>query len=237
MSLLSKLFKKGSKIKEEAKKDVKINKEREVTSIKKDTQKIDKDMKNDDYETIKIGNQEWMAKNLNVCHFRNGESIPEAKSNEEWKKAGASKQPVWCNYDNEISNGKKYGKLYNGYAVNDPRGLAPEGWGIPSDEEWIQLVDYLGGEDVAGTKMKSTSGWSDNGNDTNKSGFSGLRGGYRNFGGNFYNIGYFGSGWWSSTEGGDDGARSCSLSLNGPEIDRSVLGKGNGFSVRCLKDI
>jgi uncharacterized protein (TIGR02145 family) len=110
------------------------------------------------YKTVKIGEQEWMAENLNTDRFRNGDLIPEAKTDEEWQKAGANKQPAWCYYDNDPVNGTKYGKLYNWYAVNDPRGLASVGYHIPSDAEWDVLTTYLG-EDVAGKKMKSASGW------------------------------------------------------------------------------
>jgi uncharacterized protein (TIGR02145 family) len=110
-------------------------------------------------QTVTIGTQVWMTKNLDVSTFRNGDPIPEAKSNEEWEKAGENKQPAWCYYDNDPANGAKYGKLYNWYAVNDPRGLAPIEYHIPSDAEWTKLTDFLGGEGAAGTKMKSKSGW------------------------------------------------------------------------------
>jgi len=111
------------------------------------------------YKTVTIGTQVWMKENLNVSTFKNGDPIPEVKTDEEWERAGELKQPAWCYYDNDPKNGTKYGKLYNWYAVNDPRGLAPSGYHVPTDEEWTILTDYLGGEDVAGTKMKSTSGW------------------------------------------------------------------------------
>ena len=83
----------------------------------------------------------------------------EAKTNEEWNQANENKQPAWCYYENDPKNGAKYGKLYNWYAVNDPRGLAPAGWHVPSDAEWTILSDFLGGESTAGKKMKSLSGW------------------------------------------------------------------------------
>ena len=110
-------------------------------------------------QTVTIGTQVWMTKNLDVATFRNGDPIPQAKTNEEWEKAGENQQPAWCYYDNDPANGAKYGKLYNWYAVNDSRGLAPVGYHIPSDDEWTKLTDFLGGESVAGTKMKSKSGW------------------------------------------------------------------------------
>ncbi len=109
-------------------------------------------------QTVTIGNQTWTTKNLDVATFRNGDLIPEAKTDEEWKAAGENKQPAWCYYDNKAANGTKYGKLYNWYAVVDYRGLAPAGWHVPTDEEWTVLSTYLVGDD-AGKKMKSSSGW------------------------------------------------------------------------------
>jgi uncharacterized protein (TIGR02145 family) len=111
------------------------------------------------YKTVVIGSQTWMAENLNVSTFRNGDIIPEAKTKEDWEQAGKNKQPAWCYYNNDPTNSAKFGILYNWYAVNDPRGLAPVGFHIPTDAEWDTLVTFLGGEDVAGKKMKSTSGW------------------------------------------------------------------------------
>jgi len=112
-----------------------------------------------DIPSVTIGAQVWMAENLNVERFRSGDPIPEARTDEEWKQANANKQPAWCFYDNDPSNGTLYGKLYNWYAVNDPRGLAPEGWHVPTDVEWTIHTDGLGGEEMAGKKMKSSSGW------------------------------------------------------------------------------
>ena len=108
-------------------------------------------------QTVTIGTQVWMTKNLDVATFRNGDPIPQAKTDEEWEKSGENQQPAWCYIDSDPANGAKYGKLYNWYAVNDSRGLAPEGYHIPSDTEWTQLDDFLASE--AGKKMKSTSGW------------------------------------------------------------------------------
>jgi uncharacterized protein (TIGR02145 family) len=109
------------------------------------------------YKTVTIGNQVWMAANLNVSTFRNGDAIPQVTSDAEWEAAGKNKQPAWCYYDNDPKNGTKYGKLYNWYAVNDPRGLAPAGYHVPTDAEWTTLENFLG--DDEGKKMKSTSGW------------------------------------------------------------------------------
>ncbi|WP_163377809.1 fibrobacter succinogenes major paralogous domain-containing protein [Cyclobacterium sp. SYSU L10401] len=185
---------------------------------------------------VTIGTQVWMSENLNVEKFRNGDTIPHAKTDEEWKKAGDNGEPAWCYYDNDPSNGEKYGKLYNWYAVNDPRGLAPKGWHLPSDEEWTTLTDLLGGLDAAGTKMKSKSGWEDEGNGTNESGFSGLPGGLRYSLGTFDGIGGYGR-WWSSTEDYADYACFRSLGYSNGYAFRHIFNKEEGFSVRCLRDL
>lgn len=189
---------------------------------------------NSDGSSVKIDNQEWMTKNLNVSTFRNGDFIPEVKTTEEWERASKNKQPTWCYYDNDTKNGEKYGKLYNWYAVNDPRGLAPKGWHVPSDEEWTQLTDFLGRVEVAGTKMKSKKGWNENGNGSNESGFSGLPGGNRTYG-SFLNIGNIGN-WWSSTEYNTDYAWYYFLRFYPGRVNRSFNDKMIGFSVRCLRD-
>jgi uncharacterized protein (TIGR02145 family) len=192
-----------------------------------------------EYAEVTDGNQEWMTENLNVDKFRNGDPIPEAKTDEEWEKAGDNREPAWCYYDNDPANGEKYGKLYNWYAVNDPRGLAPEGWHIPSDEQWDVLISYLGGEKGAGEKMKSTSGWNEyidvNGNGTNSSGFSGLPGGSRGNDGVFYFVGGSGS-WWSSTEDNSSSVWSRYINSNNGNVYRRSINKADGLSVRCLRD-
>jgi uncharacterized protein (TIGR02145 family) len=182
-----------------------------------------------------IGKQIWMTENLSVDKFRNGDPIPEAKTNEEWVKAGENKQPAWCYYDNDIAKGTKYGKLYNWYAVTDSRGLAPVGWHIPSDSEWTSLTGYLGGNSKAGKKMKSTSGWAGSGNGNNESGFFGLPGGFRFTNGTFLNVGKNGY-WWSSTENDADTAWYRDLYYTNDYVFRFNYKKEDGFSVRCIKD-
>lgn len=186
-------------------------------------------------ETISIGTQVWMTKNLNVSTFKNGDPIPEAKTDEEWKRAGKLKKPAWCYYQNDPANGAKYGKLYNWYAVNDIRCLAPSGYHITQDDEWTILTDYLGGEDFAGTKIKSMNGWDENGNGTNTSGFSGLPGGGRSSSGAFYDIGSYGY-WWSSTDGNTSDAWYRLLSYHFGSAYGDHSNKHFGFSVRCVKD-
>jgi len=184
---------------------------------------------------VKIGNQVWTTTNLDVSKFRNGDDIPQAKTDEEWEKALEEGKPAWCYYDNDPKNGNKYGRLYNWSAVTDPRGLAPSGWHIPSDAEWTTLTDNLGGEDVAGNKMKSKAGWYNNGNGSDASGFSGLPGGNRYGNGTFNNIGNCGY-WWSSTEYNTFYAGLRLLSYNNGYVYRSSSTKADGFSVRCLRD-
>lgn len=188
---------------------------------------------------IKIGTQTWATKNLDVSPFRNGDTIPETKTNEEWMKAGNAGKPAWCYYDNDPANGKKYGKLYNWYAINDPRGLAPKGWHIPSDAEWIELTNYLGGEKEAFLKMKDIKDWNDYngkaGNGNNQSGFSGTPGGDRSFSGIYSGIGSSSS-WWSSSEVTKDFACYRSIDNNFGFVFKGGNVKGFGLSVRCLKD-
>jgi uncharacterized protein (TIGR02145 family) len=187
------------------------------------------------YKIVVIGTQTWMTENLNVSKFRNGDSIPQIKSDEEWEQAGQNKEPAWCYYDNDQANGTKYGKLYNWYAVNDPRGLAPAGFHIATDTEWIILSDFLGGDSIAGKKMKTTSGWRENGNGINTSGFSGLPGGFRSLYGIVINIGELGY-WWSSTELSTPFAYGRYLKYENDQLIKNNYGKERGLSVRCLKD-
>ena len=114
-------------------------------------------------QDITIGKQTWTSKNLDVSTFRNGEPIPEAKSKEEWEKAGENKTAAYCYYEFDSKNGKVYGKLYNWYAVNDSRGLAAKGYHIPSDAEWTILTDMLGGENIANEKWTSTTSTTERG--------------------------------------------------------------------------
>jgi uncharacterized protein (TIGR02145 family) len=199
---------------------------------------IDKSKATGEIKTVKIGKQEWMATNLDVSNFKNGQPIPEAKSNDDWLNAYSNEQPAWSYYDRDPENGKKYGKLYNWYAVKDPRGLAPAGWHVPTDAEWVQLTTYLGGNNVAGTKLKSATGWNAGGSGTNESAFDGLPGGARNFDGNFFYVGDAGY-WWSATELSANHALPMFLNFINGTVERSstiYYSKGLGMSVRLLKD-
>jgi uncharacterized protein (TIGR02145 family) len=206
------------------------------------TQKILSEIK-PQFDSIKIGNQEWMTRNLDVDRFRNGDLIPHVESDEEWKKAGENGQPAWCYYDNDPKNGKKYGKLYNWYAVNDSRGLAPEGYHVPTDQEWAIFEEFLG-ENSPGYKMKSVAGWNSwddgdgelqNGNGDNSSGFNGLPGGYRSYDGSFDNI-RDSAFLWSATENDYYDVWYLGLDDFNGSVDRYYYGKSLGASVRCLRD-
>ena len=195
--------------------------------------KSETDNKIKDAGTVTIGTQRWAVANLNVSTFRNGDSIPEARSNKEWVAAGESGKPAWCYYNNNPAIGLKYGKLYNWYAVSDPRGLAPVGWTLASDDDWARLISYLGGQGAAGNKMKSTSGWGDGNNGTNEAGFIGLPGGYRVENGTFQNLGSIAI-WWSSTESRAQDAIDHYISQS-PSLNKGSSPKQRGESVRCLR--
>jgi uncharacterized protein (TIGR02145 family) len=185
--------------------------------------------------TVVIGTQNWMEKNLDVMTYRNGDVIPQVTDATEW--AGLT-TGAWCWYNNDPLNGAIYGKLYNWYAVTDPRGLAPQGWHIATDAEWTTLGTLLGGNSVAGGKMKTTgtTRWtSPNTSATNESGFAGLPGGFRYYSGTFYDVGGYGY-WWSATQNNSALAWSRRLNYNDGNPDRLGLDKKNGFSVRCLRD-
>jgi uncharacterized protein (TIGR02145 family) len=183
--------------------------------------------------TLIIGSQTWAEANLNVTTFRNGDTIPEARTNKEWVAAGESGKPAWCYYNNDPAIGKKYGRLYNWFAVNDPRGLAPTGWALPGDEDWAKLGSILGGPGTAGSKLKSTGGWNEGSVGTNDSGFAGFPGGYRIENGIFQNIGSIGI-WWSTTENNPLSAIDHYLAQNN-SLARSSSPKQRGESVRCIK--
>ncbi len=182
-------------------------------------------------KTVKIGIQVWSAENLNVDHYRNGDIIPEVQDADEWLKLTTG---AWCYYNNSIENGKKYGKLYNWYAVNDPRGLAPEGWHIPTFEDFDALKFEVN-DDGNSLKSLGQGSISENGVGTNTTGFSALLSGYCNDNGVFGNLGSY-TNYWSSTEYNDTYAYGlCLYYLGSNACLRSNL-KGHGCSVRLLGD-
>jgi len=180
--------------------------------------------------------QSWMTKNLDVDKYRNGDPIPKVTDLTAW---AALTTGAYCYYNNDSTTyAATYGKLYNWYAVNDPRGLAPEGWHIPTDFEWTTLGNCLGGATVAGGAMKETgtTHWlTPNTGANNSSGFAGLPGGTRNSSGKFFDVGILGY-WWSSTEDYTSVAWYRYLHYGNGDIYRYYDYKQFGFSVRCLRD-
>lgn len=188
------------------------------------------------YKTVKIGTQTWLAENLQATKYRNGDPIPNVTENAKWSEL---KTGALCDYKNSPENSKIYGKLYNFYAVRDPRGIAPEGWHVPTAAEWQKLFDFLGGSVEAGGKLKEagTAHWAvPNAGATNETSFSSLPGGCC-YGGmeQFYDLGKIGY-WWTSTPGdGSDAAHRIMYNHNNSVASYN----GNmrvGYSVRCVKD-
>ena len=187
------------------------------------------------YHTIKIGTQTWTVENLKVKHYRNGDSIPNVTVDMQWEYLITGAYSI---YDNDSNNLATYGRLYNWYAVNDSRGLAPAGWHIPTKTEWETLRNFLGGDVVAGGKMKETDTihWlGPNTGATNETGFKGLPGGLRFEGGGCMWIRYE-CYFWSSTEQNTNlGYYSC-LKYNNTNLPITSYGKNCGYSVRCIKN-
>jgi uncharacterized protein (TIGR02145 family) len=196
------------------------------------------------YKTVTIGNQVWMAENLKY--------LPSVVGPD----SGSITTPYYYVYDyngtvitdaKDTSNYTTYGVLYNWPAAiagsesstanpSGVKGVCPPGWHLPSDAEWTQLTDYLGGESVAGGKLKSTTHWeSPNTGATNKTGFTALPAGYRDFHGTFYYIGYK-SNWWSASAYDANYAWGRCLYYYQGKVLKSLSSKGSGFSVRCVKD-
>jgi uncharacterized protein (TIGR02145 family) len=192
------------------------------------------------YKTVKIGSQWWMAENLKVTHYRSSEAILHVTNNGQWMSITSG---AYCNYNNDTTHVATYGRLYNWYAVDDSRNIAPQGWHVPNDAEWQALVDYLGGASNAGGKMKTTGTiqggdglWnSPNTGATNSSSFSALPGGYRSpFSGYCDFMGDYGD-WWSTTESGSF-AWARYLNCYDSQVGRAEYNNKFGISIRCVRD-
>ena len=191
------------------------------------------------YKTILIGNQEWMAENLKTSVYRNGDAITEISNNTQW---ASLTNGAWCHFENNSLIECPYGKLYNWFTIADPRGVCPTGWHIPTDGEWTQLTNFLGGEETAGSKMKSTGTdyWlSPNSGALNESGFSGLPGNYRYLNGEFQSTNPgendFAA-FWSLTELQSNAAWGRYLYYSSSAINRGSASKEEGHSIRCIRD-
>jgi len=192
------------------------------------------------YSTVTIGTQIWMKENLKVTRYNNGDTIPNITDQGQWDTLNYG---AYSDYANNISIVETYGRMYNWYAINDSRNIAPMDWHIPSESEWLTLFNYLGGVDVASHKLRETgkAHWSgycggDN-NDlaTNESGFTALPGGFRIIGETFEYMGDFG-GFWGSTEESMDYAYYLYLTTCDANVKPGKVLKAMGLSIRCICD-
>lgn len=188
------------------------------------------------YNTVTIGSQVWMAENLRTSKYRNGVAIEFPGSDNDGWYNNSTGAYAW--YDNDAGNKTVYGALYKWTAVHNPAGLCPAGWHVPSDGDWTLLSDYLGGEGVAGGKLKETSmqhWFSPNGDATDAFGYTARPGGSRSEYGVYANQGYFGY-WWSSTQYNQGNGWARVMNSNDGSLVRQYTNKGFGYSVRCVKD-
>lgn len=185
------------------------------------------------YKTVKIGNQTWMAENLNVITFRNGDTIPGVYDEEEWILGAAFMEPARMDIDFDEENGQFFGKLYNYLAISDERGIAPDGWRVPTDEDWKILAEALGGPAAATAKLKSADGWVEN-NGTNESGFEGYPLGMIEEDGYYDGLGFSGY-WWSITQEEDGFVINRNLAENKFPFEKALSCPFNGLSVRLVK--
>lgn len=195
------------------------------------------DGENNTYRTVVIGAQEWFAENLKATKYVNGNDIDNITDFNTWASYNSS---AFCWYNNDYETyGKIYGGLYNWYAVADERKICPAGWHVPADNEWMQMVDYLGGIEVAGSKLKEigTTHWNEQNTEaTNESGFTGLGGGARDNTSGFYGFNLWGI-WRSSTILNASSSWEYVLTANLNSVYRYSDTHFHGFSVRCVRDV
>lgn len=212
-----------------------------ISSCKKEEDDTLTDIDGNTYTTVTIGTQVWMAGNLKVTRFNDGTDIPLVTEKTAWSSTSGA---AYCWYDNNINNKDPYGALYNWHAVNSGK-LCPKGWKVSSESEWKVLVNFLGGESIAGGKLKTTGTieagdglwYQPNVDATNETGFSIVPGGYRGASGTFFDFGYGGV-WWTSTAYPSDLAYYFYINNYNGEVGDSDTGidKKSGLSVRCLKE-
>jgi len=201
------------------------------------------------YQTVQIGDQLWMAENLRVTHYRNGDPVPTDYSGQEWVNL---LDGAYCVYNDNENNADTYGYLYNWYTVADPRNIAPEGWHVPTDAEMMELEMALGmsesevdstgwrgtneGSKIAGRAYLWVDGDLENNSEFGLSGFNALPGGYRRYDNGSYWYLTNGGDFWSSTENNSSDAWFRNVSFYHSEIYRYSNYKQRGFSVRCVRD-
>lgn len=186
--------------------------------------------------TVRIGTQEWMRDNLAATHFRNGEGIPTFSDSAGWVRAGKQRIPAWVPYDNSATKQQRYGLLYNHYAVTDDRGICPAGFRVPSSDDWRTLEATLG-QSRAAKRLKTATGWANNGNGSDDVGFGGLPGGFRTQNGVFFlesRVGY----WWTEDRREFTAPTALAILLfdYADTIFRIEYPQEIGQSVRCIRD-
>jgi uncharacterized protein (TIGR02145 family) len=188
------------------------------------------------YNTVVIGNQEWMKENLRVIHYQNGVLIPNVTVMQQW---GNLHSGARCYYNNDsIANDSLYGALYNWYVISDTGKICPSGWHIPTHQEWTTLETLLGGWEIAGGHLKEsgTLHWKAPNNEaTNSTGFTGLPGGMRGLNHTFEYLGENGL-WWTSTEYNSSTAWSRYQWYMQGVSDANPVPKNIGLSIRCVRD-
>lgn len=226
-------YKKGQKKKEAFFKNGKIEESWKLWDINGELVETGSvtDIDGNTYMTVKIGDQWWMAENLKVEHYRNGDAIPNVTKRRNWFNLGKG---AYCSYNNDSTKAKIYGYFYNWYAVNDPCGLAPEGWHIPSKDEWKELVNELGGDKIAGNKIRARNYWGHHRDKmVNHSHFSALPAGHFSKYDGFKDIGD-NAAFWSNTDNNDNDAYY--RYIFGSALKSTSSSKNRGISVRCIKD-
>ncbi len=187
------------------------------------------------YNTIIIGSQTWMVQNLKTTKYRNGDKITYTPTNINWTNSTLG---AFCNYENTNANATKYGRLYNWYAINDQRKIAPEGWRIPNETDWQTLFDYLGGENICGGKLKDQAigYWlQPNIGATNESGFTARAGGHRTSNGIFQNVATIAS-FWTSSPFDPDSSFAINVFNNNTTVTKTIYSIKAGLSIRCIKE-
>jgi uncharacterized protein (TIGR02145 family) len=193
-----------------------------------------KDQDGNTYKTAKIGNRTWIIENLKTTKLNDGTAIPIVLDKKAWSELST---PAYCWYNNDTINKNEYGALYNGYTIFTGK-LCPMGWHVSANDEWSELITVLGGDNVAGGKLKESgiNHWSDpNEGATNESLFTALPGGSRYTSGLFIsikNLGY----WWSPVERNTYNSWYRSMYYRDNAVNRNFIDSTNGFSVRCVKN-
>jgi uncharacterized protein (TIGR02145 family) len=193
-----------------------------------------KDIDGNVYPTISIDKQVWMAENLKTTNLNDGTAIPLVTDDKKWS---TLKTPGYCWFNNDITNKDVYGALYNWFSVNTKK-ICPVGWHVPSITEWSKMISYLGDPGIAGDKLKEAGleHWKGNFTATNSSDFTALPGGLRLNQGPFPTFGNSYAVWWSATEHDSACAWNRGMINSSSNVYKGFDNKGNGFSVRCLKD-